>query len=258
MKVDEYAVTDERGIATFEDVLISGSTPYTLEEVGVEDKYVVPEPQEAVVEWNKVTNKSFHNILKKWRATLTKSDSETGKPQGDASLENAEYGVFKNGQLVDSYFTGPNGDFTTDWYVCDDDWTIKELEPSEGYLLNPEVYEVGADPELYELEDNAVAVDAADDVLKGRVALIKHSDDGSTGIENPEENAEFQIFLRAAGSYENAKETERDILICDEYGFAESRDLPFGWYRVHQIKAGVPGTEFVKDFDVFISKDGAV
>lgn len=258
LKVDEYAVTDERGIATFEDVLISGSTPYTLEEVGVEDKYVVPETQEAVIEWNKVTNKSFHNILKKWRATLTKSDSETGKPQGDASLENAEYGVFKNGQLVDSYFTGPNGDFTTDWYVCDDDWTIKELEPSEGYLLNPEVYHVGAEPELYELEYNEVAVDADEDVLKGRVALIKHSDDGSTGIENPEENAEFQVFLRAAGSYENAKETERDILICDEYGFAESRDLPFGWYRVHQIKAGVPGTEFVKDFDVFISKDGAV
>ena len=258
LKVDEYAVTDEHGIATFEDILISGSTPYTLEEVGVEDKYVVPEAQEAVIEWNKVTNKSFHNILKKWRATLTKSDSETGKPQGDASLENAEYGVFKDGQLIDSYFTGPNGDFTTDWYVCDDDWTIKELEPSEGYLLNPEVYEVGAEPELYELEYNEVAVDADEDVLKGRIALIKHSDDGSTGIENPEENAEFQIFLRAAGSYENAKETERDILICDEYGFAESKDLPFGWYRVRQTKAGVPGTEFVKDFDVFISKDGAV
>lgn len=258
LKVDEYAVTDEHGIATFKDVLISGSTPYTLEEVGVEDKYVVPEAQEAVIEWNKVTNKSFHNILKKWRATLTKSDSETGKPQGDASLENAEYGVFKDGQLIDSYFTGPNGDFTTDWYVCDDDWTIKELEPSEGYLLNPEVYEVGAEPELYELEYNEVAVDADEDVLKGRIALIKHSDDGSTGIENPEENAEFQIFLRAVGSYENAKETERDILICDEYGFAESKELPFGWYRVRQTKAGVPGTEFVKDFDVFISKDGAV
>ena len=59
-------------------------------------------------------------------------------------------------------------------------------------------------------------------------------------------------------SYENAKETERDILICDEFGYDESIDLPFGWYRVHQTKAGVPGTEFVKDFDVFISRDGAV
>lgn len=87
---------------------------------------------------------------------------------------------------------------------------------------------------------------------------IKHSDDGSTGIETPEASAEFELFLRSAGSYENAKETERDILICDEFGYDESIDLPFGWYRVHQTKAGVPGTEFVKDFDVFISRDGAV
>lgn len=165
LPVDEYAVTDERGVATFEDVLISGSTPYTLEEVGTEDKYVIPDPQQATVEWNKVTHKSFNNILKKWRATLTKSDSETGTAQGDATLENAEYGVFKDGQLVDSYFTGPNGDFTTDWYNCGEGWTIKELEPSEGYKLNPEVYEVGAEPELYELEYNEAAVDADEDVL---------------------------------------------------------------------------------------------
>lgn len=258
MTVDEYAVTDNRGIAVFEDVLISGNKPYTLEEVGVEDKYVVPKAQQATIEWNKVTQKSFDNVLKKWRATLTKSDSETGTAQGDASLENAEYGVFKGNQLVKSYFTGPNGDFVTDWYPCGNDWSIKELAPSQGYLLNPKVYPVGAEPKQYELEYNELAVDVDEDILKGRVAIIKHSDDGSTGIENPEANAEFQIFLRAAGSYENAAETERDILLCDEYGFAESKDMPFGWYRVHQTKAGVPGTEFVKDFDVFISKDGAV
>lgn len=257
LPVDEYATTDSSGVATFEDVLISGSTPYTLEEVGVEDKYVVPEAQQATIEWNKVTHKSFENILKKWRATLTKSDSETGTAQGDASLENAKYGVFKDGQLVDSYYTGPMGDFTTDWYDCGDNWTIKELEPSEGYKLNPEVYDVGAEPELYELEYNEVAVDANEDVLKGRVALIKHTDDGSTQIETPEEGAEFQMFLRSAGSYEAAKESERDILICDEFGFAESKDVPYGWYTIHQTK-GWDGREFIKDFDVYISEDGAV
>ena len=257
LPVDEYATTDSSGVATFEDVLISGSSPYTLEEVGVEDKYVVPEAQQATIEWNKVTHKSFENILKKWRATLTKSDSETGTAQGDASLENAKYGVFKDGQLVDSYYTGPMGDFTTDWYDCGDNWTIKEIEPSEGYLLNPEVYDVGAEPELYELEYNEVAVDANEDVLKGRVAFIKHTDDGSTQIETPEEGAEFQMFLRSAGSYEAAKETERDILICDEFGYAESKDVPYGWYTIHQTK-GWDGREFIKDFDVYISEDGAV
>ena len=115
--------------------------------------------------------------------------------------------------------TVPNGEFTTDWYVCGYDWTIKEIEPSEGYLLNPEVYHVGAEPELYELEYNEIAVDAGEQVIKGRVAVLKHSDDGSTGVETPEQGAEFQLFLRDAGSYENAEETERDILICDEYGY---------------------------------------
>ncbi len=98
-------------------------------------------------------------------------------------------------------------------------------------LLNPEVYHVGAEPELYELEYNEIAVDAGEQVIKGRVAVLKHSDDGSTGIETPEAGAEFELFLRSAGSYENAKETERDILICDEFGYDESIDLPFGWYR---------------------------
>ena len=139
----------------------------------------------------------------------------------------------------------------------DHNWTIKEIEPSEGYKLNPEVYDVGAEPELYELEYNEVAVDANEDVLKGRVALIKHTDDGSTQIETPEEGAEFQMFLRSAGSYEAAKETERDILICDEFGYAESKDVPYGWYTIHQTK-GWDGREFIKDFDVYISEDGAV
>ena len=173
-------------------------------------------------------------------------------------MEGAEYGVFKDGQLVDSYFTGPNGDFTTDWYVCGNGWTIKELEPSQGYLLNPEIYHVGAEPELYELEYNELAVDAGEDVLKGRVAIIKHSDDGSTGIETPEAGAEFELFLRSAGSYENAKESERNILICDEFGYDESKDMPYGWYTLRQTKAGVPGTEFVKDIDIYISQDGQV
>lgn len=62
--VDEFAVTDSAGVATFKDVLISGDTPYTLEEVDTDIKYVVPPKQTAAIEWNKVTNKGFHNILK--------------------------------------------------------------------------------------------------------------------------------------------------------------------------------------------------
>ena len=128
LAVDEYAVTDSSGKARFENVLIGSG--YTLEEV-------MPEKQSAAVEWNTVTQKSFTNILKKWSATVTKSDRETGTAQGDADLSGAVYGVFKGNQLVDRYTTDANGQFTTDYYVCGSDWTVREITPSPGYLLDP-------------------------------------------------------------------------------------------------------------------------
>ena len=143
LAVDEYAVTDSNGIARFENVLIGNG--YTLEEVDTPYRYVIPEEQNAAVEWNTVTHKSFHNILKKWNATITKSDSETGTAQGGGELSGAVYGVFKGNQLVDRYTTDANGQFTTDYYVCGDDWTIREITPSSGYLLDNTVYPVGAD-----------------------------------------------------------------------------------------------------------------
>ena len=150
--VDEYAVTDKNGVATFEDVLISGTTPYTIEEVDTAIRYVVPEDQSAPVKWNEVTTRNFTNILKKFTVTVTKSDAETGTAQGNASLAGAKYGIFKGEQLIDEYYTDENGQFTTNEYICGADWTIKELEPSEGYLLDPTVHKVGAEPELYTIE----------------------------------------------------------------------------------------------------------
>lgn len=140
--VDEYAVTDKNGVATFSNVLISGTTPYTIEEVDTAIRYVIPENQTAPVKWKEVTNRSFENILKKFTVTVTKSDAEKGHPQGDASLAGAKYGIFKGDQLVDEYFTDMNGQFTTKEYICGDDWTVKELEPSEGYLLDPTVHHI--------------------------------------------------------------------------------------------------------------------
>lgn len=258
LAVDEYAVTDASGIAVFEDVLISGSTPYTLEEVDTDIKYVVPEEQTAAIEWNTVTNKSFHNILKKWSLTVTKSDSEKGLPQGDASLAGAKYGVFNGEQLMDVYETDRNGQFTTKSYVCGNDWSLREIEPSEGYLLNTESLHIGAEAKLYTAEFNlAPPLDSYETVKKGKIAVIKHCDDGETQIETPEEGAEFQVFLKSAGSYADAKETERDILICDSYGFAESKLLPYGIYTVKQTK-GWDGKELMPAFDVFVSENNEV
>lgn len=256
IEVNEYAVTDKNGVATFKDVLIG--TGYTLEEVDTPTRYVVPEKQTAAIEWNKVTNKSFDNVLKKFNVTVTKSDSEKGLPQGDASLAGAVYGIYKGNQLIDTYTTDANGSFTTKYYICGDDWTIREISPSEGYLINTESLHIGAEAKLYTVEYNiANPLDSYEDIIKGKVAIIKHCDDGSTKIETPEVGAEFEVYLKSAGSYENAKETERDILVCDEHGFAETKDLPYGEYTVKQTK-GWDGKELLAPFTVFVSEDGQV
>ena len=254
LPVDEYAVTDENGVATFKAVLIG--TGYTLEEMDTAIRHVIPDSQSAAVEWNSVTNKSFSNILKKFNVTVTKSDCETGTAQGDASLAGAAYGIYKGDQLVDTYYTDENGQFTTGYYVCGDDWTIREISPSEGYLLDSTVYPVGAEAVNYTVELNAApAVAVAEQVQKGNIAIIKHTDNGDTQIETPEEGAIFAVYLKSAGSYEAAKDSERDYLTCDENGFAQSKDLPYGVYTVHQV-SGWEGRELMSDFDVFIAKDG--
>ena len=255
LPVDEYAVTDAKGVAKFSDVLISGDTPYVVEEVDTAIRYVVPASQTAPIEWEKVTSRTFVNVLKKFNVTVTKSDVETGTEQGDASLAGAVYGIYKGEELIDTYATDNNGQFTTEYYVCGDDWTIREISPSEGYLLDPTIHKVGAEPELYTVEYNSTANDVTEQVIKGNIAIIKHTDDGETQIETPEVGATFEVYLKSAGSFENAKETERDVLTCDENGFAQTKDMPYGIYTVHQT-SGWDGRELMKDFDVFISADG--
>ena len=253
LAVDEYAVTDSTGKTVFSDVLIG--TGYTLEEVDTANRYVVPAKQTAAVEWNTVTNKSFTNILKKWNVTVTKSDAETGMPQGDATLAGAVYGIYKGDQLVDAYTTDANGQFTTKYYVCGDDWTIREITTSEGYLLDSAVYPIGAEAKNYTVEYNTTANDVTEQIIKGKIAIIKHTDNGDTQLETPEVGAEFAVFLKAAGSYDSAKASERDYLTCDENGYAATKDLPYGIYTVHQTK-GWDGRELLADFDVYIAKDG--
>ena len=217
-------------------------------------KYAEQKSKTVKIESGKTATVYFSNVLKKWNLTVTKTDAETKSAQGDATLAGAVYGIYNNGKLVDKYTTHKNGGFTTSNYVCGDKWTLKEIEPSEGYLLDETEYHIGAEAKKYTLENNSVSIGVTEDILKGKIAIIKHTDDGSTKIETPEKGAEFQVYLKSSGNYAKAKDSEHDMLTCDEYGFAETKDLPYGTYTVHQTK-GWNGTEFIADFYVFISEN---
>lgn len=328
------------------------------------DKYVQPASQQVTIYPGQTSSVSFSNILKKFTVEMEKKDSGHNKPrsteyeaQGDATLDGAVYGLFKGETLLDTYTTANGGKFTTKEYPCGPDYSIREISPSEGYLLDETVYPVGAEPGNFTLENNSIPMTATEDVILGSIAITKHTDQPATPeqeepvpqseapdsssseipestpvpedeaasssqpeasaeseapaepagepssesspapesepepapsasivpqlvpavaslaskasvlplsttsssdevqIEQPEEGAEFQVYLASAGSYGNAKETERDLLITDSYGFARSKDLPYGLYVVHQT-AGAEGQKFVPDFSVFISKHG--
>ena len=254
VKGDDYSKTvktNSKGEFELTD-LVPGK--YTVTE-RTPTKYAEQKSKTVNVESGKTATVSFSNVLKKWNLTVTKTDAETKSAQGDATLAGAVYGIYNNGKLVDKYTTDKNGGFTTSNYVCGDKWTLKEIEPSEGYLLDETEYHIGAEAKKYTLENNSVSIGVTEDILKGKIAIIKHTDDGSTKIETPEKGAEFQVYLKSSGSYTKAKESERDNLICDEYGFAETKELPYGTYTVHQTK-GWNGTEFIADFDVFVNEDG--
>lgn len=227
---------------------------YTVNEI-TDSKYETQKSQTVKVESGKTATVTFKNVLKKWNLTVTKTDAETKSAQGDATLAGAVYGIYNNGKLVDKYNTDKNGSFKTSYYVCGDNWTLKEIEPSEGYLLDETEYHIGAEAKKYTIENNSISMGVTEYILKGKISIIKHTDDGSTKIETPEKCAEFQVYLKSSGSYAKATESERDTLVCDEYGFAETKELPYGTYTVYQTK-GWNGTEFIADFDVFVNEDG--
>lgn len=235
---------------------IEGINPgtYTVTEESI-NKYVPQNSQTVTVEGgNKTATVTFSNVLKKFRVSVNKQDIEKTHSQGDAKLGGAIYGLYHGDTLVAQYTTQNDGTFTTDYFVCDTNWTLKEIQPSEGYLLDETVYPVGADPQLYSVEYNWTSNTVKEQVKKGKVSIIKHTDDGSTKIETPEKGAEFQLYLKSSGSFINADPDERDTIICDEDGFASSKLLPYGVYTVHQTK-GWDGREKITDFDVFIQSD---
>lgn len=218
------------------------------------DQYVQPQSQTVTIKANETATVSFTNVLKKWTATITKRDSSTGTAQGDASLAGAVYGVYRGNDLIDQYTTNSDGQFTTKEYICGDNWSIREISPSNGYLIDSTVYPVGAEPKNYSLEHNKIEITVKEQVIKGKVQIHKQYEilNGSPADES---GAEFQVYLKSAGSYAAAKEAERDTITTNASGYATTKDMPCGTYIVHQSKGGA-GRETVDDFEVVVAENG--
>lgn len=249
--------TGSDGIAVLTDVPVFDSNDekivYTISEKDVPIRYVVPADDEVTLTADATTDVTFENKLKKFTAEVTKTDAEKITAQGDATLAGAVYGLYLDDELVDTYTTDENGYFKTDSYPCGN-YTVQEISPSAGYLLDTTAYPIGAEPEHYTLENNQIPMGVTEDVVKGFISIIKHSDDDENEVVNMEQGAEFEIYLKSAGTYDAADESTRDYLITDENGYAATKEMPYGVYTVHQTKT-VDDAAFVADFDVQITEN---
>lgn len=193
------------------------------------------------------------------RLIIRKKDSTTGSStaSGNASLAGAVYRVsyLENGATTYK-------DITTNLAGVADLRdiplglvSVQEITAPIGYKLDPTVHTYNITTlgtgDVYELEPE----DFTEDVFKGKIALHKQYETLDDRAE--EQGAEFDVYLKSAGSYDAAKETERDHITTGADGMATTKDLPYGTYVVHQTKGG-NGRQLVADFDVSISEDGKV
>lgn len=192
------------------------------------------------------------------KITVKKKDSGNGTttPAGNASLAGAVYRVYylQNGTTVYKDITTSSSGVAILNDVPLGEIKIQEISAPVGYKLDSTVhtYNVTSDKvtsAVYEMEPE----DFTEDVFKGRIRITKQIEMLGADAQL-EQGAEYQVYLKSAGSYANAKDTERDYLVTGADGKATTKDLPYGTYTLHQVK-GVPGREF-KDMDVDVHENG--
>lgn len=196
----------------------------------------------------------------KIRLTVRKKDADTNSnvPQGDATLEGAQYRITytNNDEKIENIVTtNKSGQAVLRNIPIGVLVTVEEIGVPLGYKLDSKVHTYISTTDTKELEYDLIPEDFTEEVMKGQIALHKQYET----LDEPadEQGAEFDVYLKSAGSFDAAKETERDHITTGADGIATTKDLPYGTYVVHQTKGG-NGRQLVADFDVSISEDGKV
>lgn len=192
--------------------------------------------------------------------TVTKKDSDTNSSvaAGNASLAGAVYRVsyLQDGREVHKDITTNSSGRAVLKGIPIGQIKVQEISSPLGYKLDPIVHIYNVAPhEVTSVEFELEPADFTEEVMKGQIALHKQYET----LDEPadEQGAEFDVYLKSAGSFDAAKETERDHITTGADGMATTKDLPYGTYVVHQTKGG-NGRHLVEDFDVVISEDGKV
>lgn len=237
-------------------------------------------------EWPETTDKSYANYSKATKIGITnkykkatiivnkKVENTSDKTaHGNTSVDGAVYRMYtdaactkpvttvydSNGNAkAASDYTIKNGTLETDYIRTKDTVYIKEIKAPEGFFLDPTVHQIKVDGSQFNTEYKAKAVSETsyENLKKGFIEIYKISSDGSTGPADFEEGAEFQIYLKSKGSYENCKDDEHATITIDKKGSSKtSSALAYGTYILHQTKTGSNDTEKIDDQVIEIGKD---
>ena len=140
-------------------------------------------------------------------------------------------------------------------------YEIVEVSPPVGYEPSDAHFFVDARSAASQSETAVVTYEGLklNIIKQGMYAIVKflgdneiHDDAGL--IETPEEGAEFELYLKKAGTYGNAREFERDYLVTNRYGYAKTKLLPYGLYVLKQVK-GKAGHALKSPVEIFIRGD---
>ena len=249
--------TNSSGKATLSRTLIPNTT-YTILERTPPPGYVKDTtPHSFYLAYNSATMNVVDDPTT-IRLTVKKKDSETNTSvaQGNASLAGAQYKVtYVNGtKTVENIVTtNSSGSATLRGLPIGVTVTVQEITAPAGYKLDSRVHTYVTTTKTEKIEYDLEPEDFTEDVFKGHIQIIKQIEMLGADAQL-EQGAEYQVYLKSAGSYNAAKDTERDYLVTGADGKSITKDLPYGTYTLHQVK-GVPGREF-KDMDVDVHENG--
>lgn len=198
----------------------------------------------------------FLNALKRFRVEIVKEDEDTGHAQGDCTLEGAVYGVYHGSELIDTYTTDANGCILTDYYPCGNDWNIREITAPTGYLLETTGFGLDVAPENQTEANRTVHLPLTECPIMGRISVTKTAHNSVNDSSLLEDGAVFHVYLKSAGSYDAAEETERDILTIGDSGTTTSKELPYGTYIVYQVSGWEGYSLDTAHHEVSITEDG--
>jgi len=254
-------VTDENGVAVSEPIR---KGRYIVKESGATTGYHFEEVTlDATVRSDETTELAATNMPVLVKLRIYKRDAGEMAPKsiglkarGDGILTGAEFQVLAAEDIVDRQgnVVHPAGSIVVDSIKTEGDdaaaltdnlwpglYEIVEVTPPEGYHLSSEPIIVDARSAAQQSEEAVIVYEGTkfNEIMIGAQAIVKILGSGDHNpepdrVEIPEPGAEFEVYLKRAGSYENARDIERDYLVTDEDGYARTKELPYGVYVLRQ------------------------